>query len=427
MDAQCRLLLLQFICLVWPTPPHVAVDSFVLRRRSAVDDERSLADSAPLYAIERFDRPDTGYVDGVEEYGDLPQEVQDYETNNYDVDGGVDENLMDFIGPAREEEEEAAEQDYEDFNDRDYLDDDDRTWAGPLIADTEGFDSISDNDNGEDDVYPAAKVPLDKKQLTNLFTDHSEQPVEQDVYKKRTELSKNEVQKLFDSMDGNAEIEVDSGDLPKVEKNISEIEIEVPVSSSTDVEKIVKSVEELKTGDNDGAVADKVVDVKEETISPEDGKKVGKELVMELVQPEDDGFPPQLDESSGRISKRSMDVQDEFEVAAKQRAVDLLKTYIKLQEDENRHLTAALNLATLAQTQRTDRYLDDEVEHLRYAVGDEAAIETLRDMIRADGDASENVEDEIEDQEQDGEGDEAQDQEEVEICAATEDQRQQEQ
>jgi len=99
------------------------------------------------------------------------------------------------------------------------------------------------------------------------------------------------------------------------------------------------------------------------------------------------------------------------EIAAKQRAVDLLKAYIELQEAENRHLTKALNLATLAQTQRTDRYIDDEVKHLRQAkvthlrqevrhlrqaVGDEAAIETLRGMIRADEDG--NVEDRMEEQ-----------------------------
>jgi len=37
---------------------------------------------------------------------------------------------------------------------------------------------------------------------------------------------------------------------------------------------------------------------------------------------------------------------------------------------------------------RTDRYIDAEVNQLRKAVGDEAAIETLRSMIRADEDAT---------------------------------------
>jgi len=187
----------------------------------------------------------------------------------------------------------------------------------------------------------------------------------------------------------------------------------VPAGSSTKVDKIVKTIEEIKPGDDD-AVGDKVIDVKEETISPDGGRKLTKEWMTELVEDEGDESPD-LGESGGRKSKRSMDVQsedDEFEVAAKQRAVDLLKTYIELQEEENHHLTEALNLATLAQTQRTDRYIDDEVKHLRHAVGDEAAMETLRDMIRADEDVDENVEDEIEEQEEEEE-EEDQDQEEA--------------
>ena len=136
---------------------------------------------------------------------------------------------------------------------------------------------------------------------------------------------------------------------------------------------------------------------KEETVSPVDGTKLTKEWMTELIQDEGDDRS-----GSGRKSKRSMDSDEEdaneVEMAAKQRAVDLLKTYIELQEEENRHLTQALNLATLAaltlpavslvlgcgsefqevirpciamthalnlatlaQTQRTDRYLDGVV------------------------------------------------------------------
>ena len=40
---------------------------------------------------------------------------------------------------------------------------------------------------------------------------------------------------------------------------------------------------------------------------------------------------------------------------------------------------------------RTDRYIDAEVNQLRKAVGDEAAIETLRSMIRADEDATSSL------------------------------------
>jgi len=86
---------------------------------------------------------------------------------------------------------------------------------------------------------------------------------------------------------------------------------------------------------------------KEETVSPVDGTKLTKEWMTELIQDEGDDRS-----GSGRKSKRSMDSDEEdaneVEMAAKQRAVDLLKTYIELQEEENRHLTQALNLATLA-------------------------------------------------------------------------------
>jgi len=43
------------------------------------------------------------------------------------------------------------------------------------------------------------------------------------------------------------------------------------------------------------------------------------------------------------------------------------------------------------------------VKHLRHAVGDEAAIETLRGVIRADEGADENIEDETEERDEDGE------------------------
>ena len=410
MDARCRLILLQFICLVWPSPPHVTVDSFVLRRRSTVDDDQPLSDA--LYAVDHLGRPGISYVDDVDQYDLLPQDVEDYEMNipdDYD-DDDVAKKLSDII--KRERDEEAAEQDYEDFDDRDYVNDDDDRWAEPLVQDREDYDSITDN---EDIGSPAAQVSLDKAQLKKMFTDSDEQEDKHDLDKKTTELSKNDVEKLFDSVatDGNAEVDAAAGDSAELDNNASEIELTVPVGSSTNVDKIVKSIKEVKAG-NDDVVGNKVIDVKEETVSPDDGKKLTKEWMVQLVQGDDDESS-HLGGSSRRKYKRSMDVQsgeEQFEEAAKQRAVDLLKTYIELQEEENHHLTEALNLATLAQTQRTDRYIDDEVKHLRQAVSDdevkhlrqavsdEAAITNLRDMIRADeGDVDESVEDEMKEQE----------------------------
>ena len=147
-----------------------------------------------------------------------------------------------------------------------------------------------------------------------------------------------------------------------------------------------------------------MVNVNEETLSPDDGNKLTKEWMMELIEADDADESSTSGDSGGKKSKRSMDAQsgeeeEEFEMEAKQRAVNLLKAYIELQEEENHHLTKALNLATLAQTQRTDRYVDDEVEQLRQAVDDEAAIETLRGMIRADEYADENIEDDNENRE----------------------------
>ena len=84
MDTRCRLVLLQFVCLVWPSPPSSQVDSFVLRRRSAVDDDdHRLADA--LYAVERFQRPPAvSYLDPYD--GILPtQNFEDYDMDNDSV------------------------------------------------------------------------------------------------------------------------------------------------------------------------------------------------------------------------------------------------------------------------------------------------------------------------------------------------------
>ena len=293
MDVRCRLLVLQFVCLVWPLPPHVTVDSFVLRRRSTVDDDP--------YAVER---PALSYLDDVDQYDRLPQYVEDYEMNelpddDYDDDDAVAEKLMDII------KQERAEQDYEDFGDRDY---DDETWTTPLEADREDYDNISDNDADTEDTddYAAAKVSLDKAQLEKIFTDTNEQPPEHEEIKRTTELSKNDVEKLFDStaMDGSTQIDAD---LPEVEP---EIEIKLPVESSTDVDEIVKSIEEVKSSDNDDVVGDEVIDVKQESISPDDGTKLTKEWMMELV-PTGGDVSSEWSGSSSRKSKRSMDVQSD--------------------------------------------------------------------------------------------------------------------
>jgi len=227
-----------------------------------------------------------------------------------------------------------------------------------------------------------------------MFSDGDEQPTEHDVDKKSTQLSKSEVEQLFndDATDGGGGGEVDADeDSPELDGDASDTD-----TTDDDVREITKTIEELKPDDGGGGVRGKVVDMKEETVSPADGTRLTKEWTTELVQDED------VDASSGgggggRKSKRSSD--DDVEVAAKRRAVDLLKAYIELQEAENRHLTDALNLATLAQTQRTDRYVGDEVRQLRQAVDDEAAIETLRSAIRADEDDDGDVEDDTQEQE----------------------------
>jgi len=328
-----------------------------------------------------LERPGINYVD--DQYDLLPQDYEVDVPDDYD-DDEVGDKLMDIIKQEREKEEMGPN--YDKFGDRDYVNNDDESWAEPEIK-----DDISDN---EDIGSPAVKVPLDKAQLEEIFTDTNGQPIEHSLEKKTTELSKNEVKKLFDetATSGEAEDEAVFEDSTELDDNAPEIDLKVPLGTSTDVDKVIKSIKEAQTGNVD-ALGDKVIDVKEETISPEDGTKLTKEWMVELVQ--DDGTKAlPLGESGSRKSKRSMNVQSErdFEVAAKQRAVDLLKTYIELQEEENQHLTEALNLATLAQTQRTDRYIDDEVKHLRQAVRDEAAIESLRDIIRSDEDVDERVE-----------------------------------
>lgn len=380
MDGRCRLILLQFLCLVWPSPPQITVDSFVLRRRSAVDDDPRLSDA--LYTVERFERPaPVSFLDYGDSYGALPQ---DYETDLPDDYDDVAEKLMDIIN--EEQNEEAAEQDYDEFGDRDYLDDDDETRSGPLLDDQEDFDDSDMKGMSS----PAAKVLLDKSQLKEIFTNPNDQPVERDIDAKTIELSKKDVKKLFadTETDDTAALNDDGGESAEFEKNTPGNELQVPDVGSS----------------NDASVRDKMVNVNEETLSPDDGNKLTKEWMMELIEADDADESSTSGDSGGKKSKRSMDAQsgeeeEEFEMEAKQRAVNLLKAYIELQEEENHHLTKALNLATLAQTQRTDRYVDDEVEQLRQAVDDEAAIETLRGMIRADEYADENIEDDNENRE----------------------------
>lgn len=68
-------------------------------------------------------------------------------------------------------------------------------------------------------------------------------------------------------------------------------------------------------------------------------------------------------------------------VGLRREAVELLKAYIEQQEDENRHLAKALNLATLSQVEASDEYLEQEIEEIKKAAKNEKVLEALREVI----------------------------------------------
>ena len=61
-----------------------------------------------------------------------------------------------------------------------------------------------------------------------------------------------------------------------------------------------------------------------------------------------------------------------------------LKVFLQLEDDENNNLANALNIATLSQIKRTDKYIPEEIKYLRKAILDEEMIQKLDDLSKTD-------------------------------------------
>jgi len=120
-----------------------------------------------------------------------------------------------------------------------------------------------------------------------------------------------------------------------------------------------------------------------------------KEWLLNLVDEEND-----FDEGNRwrtKKSKRFDQSSDKEEQREKIRntAVKLLKAYMEEQEEEKRHLSRALNLATMSQIERTDRYVPGEIDEIKQAVKDEQLIQALRSVITNNEVKGENGENNI--------------------------------
>lgn len=56
---------------------------------------------------------------------------------------------------------------------------------------------------------------------------------------------------------------------------------------------------------------------------------------------------------------------------------------MELEDNENNNLANALNLATLAQVERTDRYVKREAKFIRKAIKDEEKLQSLRKQLKS--------------------------------------------
>lgn len=426
-----------------------AVDSFVLRRRSVVaesddvdrlidaDNARRMEVADALTSLERLQqqpvggggrydaRDDDDADDDVSRWAAVaataaePEDEDDYGEEQTTAD----DELTDGIQLAN----------YDDFEyDNRMLNNDNDADEGEQEVQEEAEAEDTADDVIATEKKISVKTPLDKEDLKQLFETQNEATSSEDggagedaaaeaavtsvpasapaagfdesTVKsdggQKTELTKNEVEQLFEKVaDDELEKTVKAAEATATEPNASK-EVALPtsvVAKAMAVEQLITDgVAELSPGGaNDDAVgdgedSDTLLDVKEETIWPQDGEKLTKEWMVALEQPEEDDDSTRW--SGGRKFRRSPvvsgdDADGDDDGGEKQRAVELLKAYIELQEDENRHLTEALNLATLAQqNQRTDLYIGPQIEQLRQAVGDEQAIQAIRQMIRSEED-----------------------------------------
>ncbi len=61
-----------------------------------------------------------------------------------------------------------------------------------------------------------------------------------------------------------------------------------------------------------------------------------------------------------------------------------IKRFLELEDDENTNLANALNLATIAQVDGSNKYIVSEADYIRKAIADEEAIQNLKSSLGSD-------------------------------------------
>ncbi|KAK2143229.1 hypothetical protein LSH36_861g00021 [Paralvinella palmiformis] len=69
------------------------------------------------------------------------------------------------------------------------------------------------------------------------------------------------------------------------------------------------------------------------------------------------------------------------ELAIAREDIKVLKTFLDKEDQENANLAYALNLATKSQTDRTDKYIDEEIKYIKKAIQNEMDIQEVKDVL----------------------------------------------
>lgn len=69
------------------------------------------------------------------------------------------------------------------------------------------------------------------------------------------------------------------------------------------------------------------------------------------------------------------------ELAIAREDIKVLRTFLDKEDEENANLAYALNLATKSQTDRTDKYIDEEIAYIKKAIQNEMDIQEVKDVL----------------------------------------------
>ena len=105
------------------------------------------------------------------------------------------------------------------------------------------------------------------------------------------------------------------------------------------------------------------------------------------------GVPAKIKRSGGR---RPYDFEDKSDDTDGALAREYIKRFLELEDDENTNLANALNLATMAQVERTDKFVIPEAKFIRKAIHDEETIRALKASLSLDEDEDDVTIDEME-------------------------------